>query len=75
MPAKKTNGHDLPPFPPDHFNALIDLTLRDLFAAFIVGGLAARDDWPKWSAEEAAEDAYTVAEAMLIRREKFDPPA
>ena len=75
MPAKKTNGHELPPFPPDHFNALIDLTLRDLFAAFALGGLAARPDWSKWTDAEAAEEAYSVAEAMLIRREKFDPPA
>lgn len=51
------------------------LTLRDLFAAFALAGVMACDDeaLTEESAPFAANQAYLVADAMLIERAKAKP--
>jgi hypothetical protein len=50
--------------------AILNLTLRDLFAGFALIGIIQADDWSRviTKPENVATDAYKLADAMLVQR-------
>jgi hypothetical protein len=53
----------------ESFRAQSGLSTRDYFAAKAMQGLLAAGDGDVLSAEAIAKNAYTIADAMLARRE------
>jgi len=53
----------------ENFRAQTGATLRDYMAAKALQGLLAAGDSDTLSAEVLAKNAYTIADAMLARRE------
>jgi len=53
----------------ESFRAQSGATLRDYFAAAAMQGLLASGDGDAYPAEAVAANAYTIADAMLARRE------
>ena len=53
----------------ESFRAQTGATMRDYFAAAAMQGLLASGDGDTLSAEAVARNAYTIADAMLARRE------